>query len=240
LTLYELAVPLERGDEAHFDSNRRRIEILYLPTDTGFFTLVGDFIRDRVFGLPIRRQDFHPDRLAKWGPVILHAKNKSELVSGGVLLGTPPDAELTYGFQTQRVAEQVDNGKSRHTERMEHIRANRLPLAKQEEWAIWLLGDIDVPITPQNVSSLMVATGAAYSYDMSLRREVQSASYDVGRWSSDWLDGLQVFYLSDPNVFFITEDTNISRRVAGSPQSGRVVLLKEFRDMVARGDKLAV
>jgi hypothetical protein len=42
------------------------------------------------------------------------------------------------------------------------------------------------------------------------------------------MDWQQLFYLSDPDIFLLTDDQNLQRRVGKSNQKDRVVDLREF------------
>ena len=83
-------------------------------------------------------------------------------------------------------------------------------------------------VNQQQATTLANQLDAAYEYDLALCNTVTKGSYNFDKHDGDWMDWQQLFYLSDPDIFLLTDDQNLQRRVGKSNQKDRVVDLREF------------
>ena len=75
---------------------------------------------------------------------------------------------------------------------------------------------------------LASALDAAYEYEKHLCEIAKNGMFNFDNHGGDWIDLQQLFYLADPNVYFLTEDKDIRQRCGSSLQSNRILLLKEI------------
>jgi hypothetical protein len=88
-TFIELLTALAGGDEPNFVANRRRLLVLTDVPGYEFLPMPGDFLRDRLLGLPPIRTEFAPSVFQnEWMPTITIAASKYELSQIGVEKGT--------------------------------------------------------------------------------------------------------------------------------------------------------
>jgi hypothetical protein len=230
-TLYELLVGVANGDEGHFTENQNRIRILCEPPKRQFLPLVGDFVRSTVFRLQPRKLAFQPQRIKLWTDVLLTAETKQELLHG-VTLSRLGHSDKRYRFDLSLLAQQVEDGKHRHSGRLEELRQGKLRASTPEKWIQAVLRETGVPITPANTARLLAAVDAALHYDLSLYDMAKNHSYDFSQHNSDWIDGQQLLYLADPFIKFITSDRRIKVRTQRSTQVDRILNFEELKAMI--------
>ena len=227
-TLYELLASLAGCDDSHFESNRRRIKTLFQPSGKLFLPLVGDFVRTKVFNLPLRRLDFRSDKLKRWVEIVLRAKDRTALQSGKVTLPKPGHSGREYGFDFKLLARQIEAGKTTHSKRLEDLRQGVLIESTPTTWANAVLKLIDVESNDTNRYRLLNRLDAVYQFDVSLWHLARDKNYNFNDHNSDWLDSQQLYYLCDSAVIFVTKDSDLKRRAANSKQSDRIVLYSDF------------
>jgi hypothetical protein len=232
-TLYELLAGLASGDDSHFEENQNRLRFLCPPYRKEFLPLVGDFLRTRVFGKPLRRRDFHPSRLGLWPKIILRAKYRAQL-EGGVTLDSPTHKGRRYGFSLAALLRQIQEGKTNHSRVLGELRSGTLRRSSPQIWATAVLHRIELSADSSNIQKLLTALDAAYHYDQSLWELAENQTYDLTRHDSDWIDEQQLFYLADPTVLFVTSDTRIKRRTSKSRQADRILSFEELKILAAR------
>jgi hypothetical protein len=226
ITLYELLAGIDGGDEAHFHHNRERLKILYEPAGRELLPLGGDFLRSKVFGLPILSRAFQPNKLKTWIDVILSAQTKSDLKHGRVVLRGKRD--LSYGSSLSLFANQIRQGKLQDATRLERLRQGLLVPSTHETWSREVLKRMKIPIDPANVARVQSSLDAAWKYELSRYDLARDPAYDFSKHDSDWLDGQLLYYLADHVIHFVTSDKRIKRRARRSSQADRIMSFDEF------------
>ena len=82
-------------------------------------------------------------------------------------------------------------------------------------------------LTEDQARQLGAALEAAYVYDQALV-QLMKGGYNAEKNRNDWIDSQQLFYLCDPRVHLITDDSKIRDRCKTSDQSERVILVSEL------------
>jgi hypothetical protein len=80
-----------------------------------------------------------------------------------------------------------------------------------------------------------VALDAAYRYDCFLWNEATNRRYNFSKHKSDWIDCQLLYYLCDHEMYLVVHDTQLQNRIAGSPQSGRVLPYGDFLKLATTG-----
>jgi hypothetical protein len=224
-----LIVGLASGDDAHFSENVARIRLLCSAPRAVFLPLVGDFVRTKVFHAAPRRADYSPQQIKFWPRIIMKAKDRTELTQGTVSFKEPGRSGIDFGFNLDKVVQQVQTGKDAHAQALQGLRSKTTLRPTRQQWAVGVLHDLQIQITTLNVASLCSALDAAYEYDNYLYNLAQKNSYDFSKHDSDWLDSQQLYYLADPNVFLVTFDSKLKQRIAGSSQADRILNFEELK-----------
>jgi hypothetical protein len=223
VTLYELIAGIAGGDERHFRENQQRLNLLSELAKTKYLALPRDFLRETVFGLNALKPEFGPQNLRLWVQVISKADSKRQ-VNGPVSI-----RGVEYGFDLSTIPNVIAKGKRDHSMQLQELREGKLRIPTTERWIASRLRECQVDTTPQNIAKLIARLDAPRQYDFFLFRLAKNHDYDFARHDSDWLDMIQLFYLADPLVHFVTLDTNIRRRTLGSSQSARILSFDEFK-----------
>jgi hypothetical protein len=159
--------------------------------------------------------------------VTLAAKSRVDLTSGRVALRGHHGK--SFGVDLQILSEQIQSGKKSHTKSLEELRQGKLLPSPPERWSNSVLKEVGAPVDSLKAAKLQVALDAALSHDLSLYALAKQGCYDFARHNSDWLDGQQLYYLSDPTVQFVTCDIRrIRHRTRGSSQANRIVSFDEL------------
>ena len=70
--------------------------------------------------------------------------------------------------------------------------------------------------------------GCSVPIQLHFKQNEQGQGYDFHAHATDWGDATQLFYLCDPQMHILTMDENCRNHTAGSSQSGRILLWREF------------
>jgi hypothetical protein len=87
------------------------------------------------------------------------------------------------------------------------------------------------------VARLLAALDAARRYDFFLFDIAKNRKYDFTKHDSDWLDVMQLCYLGDPLIHFVTCDGDFKVRTSGSSQAERIISFEELRAMAIAAKK---
>jgi hypothetical protein len=228
VTLYELIAGIADGDDRHFSENQARLRVLCEPPKMKILPLARDFIRSSIFRFPPQKPDFGPEKLKIWIHVILAAKTKGE-VRGPITLPRSGNWNRQYGFDLSLLASQIKQGKQNHATELEGLRQGKFSIPTPERWTESRLKECGIETSAPNVARLLEGFDAARRYDFFLFALEKNHAYDFARHDSDWLDIMQLCYLADPFVHFITCDADMNLRTAGSPQANRILSFDQLK-----------
>ncbi len=112
---------------------------------------------------------------------------------------------------------------------MEQIRDGTVTLQPAEVWAAAIASMLSHKLNHQQSIVLAGGLDAAYEYQHELCAIVLNGAYNLEKQRGDWIDWQELFYLCDPNLFLLTGDGQMQRRIATSPQGSRV---RDLRDLL--------
>ncbi len=69
---------------------------------------------------------------------------------------------------------------------------------------------------------------AAFQFDMSLYGRARTSNYNFGKHRTEWIDEQQLYYLSDPDMHFLTRDGRLREWIKASTQANRVLNFDTF------------
>jgi hypothetical protein len=233
-TMYELFAGAATGDESRFAEYRDAFSALRISPHQTYLPLVRDFVRSRLFNLPISRVDFGPDELSKWIDIVVRSASRTELLKGLVELDR--SGAQTYGFRLRKVQCQILRGKAQYIRRLRVLRAQARKPDDIEPWASRMVHQLQLPLTKANKQTVEKALEPVYRHDASVRgKSLTNRNFNFKKHASSWLDSNQLFYLADPNFIFVTADAKLIRELAGSAQAKRVILFDQLLN-IATGD----
>lgn len=215
------------GDEAHFEKNREHLRFLIGRGKPEFLPFPIAFAVKKLIGLDWPASELGPGDFSNWLPILLHAKNQKALFVGDVRLPNGPRRQR-FGFNPEIHLRQHQTGIREHREFMEAIRDGTGRLQPADTWAAATARTIGHKLDPEQAATLAAGLDAAYHYLVELCRDVGSGAYNFEKHRGDWIDWQQLFYLCDPDIYVLTGDGGLQRRVAQSSQKRQVLDLRAF------------
>lgn len=240
LTIGELLCGLVNSEERHFESHKQQLRILLAPQPAPeVFDFIPYFVADQL-GLSIDRPPLLEDDFLGSLRLILDAPSKAALRDGFRLRQNP---NQTAKVRVDRLVHEHNETLHKYFKFMERrrvvIKRNwRGPGHFRVEpslWTSYILNAHGVSGSSLDPSAVAPRLSAAYEFQMSLNVLINSTTFSISRNRGDLVDGQQLFYLLDPNAFFITNDSRIRSRVAASSQSNRVKSFTELTDCAVHG-----
>jgi len=225
LTFIELIVGVGRGDDGHYHNNLEAISALLKPGDQ-FLKFPGHFVLDRVFGISREKRDFEPRDFTQWASILLNAASKKQVCEGEVDLAEL-SRTLTFGFDFATVMRSQLGGQTAHVRAYERMRVSRRRRTS-DDWVNSFFGNFGVELTDDNRTKLRNAIDATLTFSSSLCDLALNSNYSFEKHKNDWVDGQQLYYLADPELYVVTLDGPLKERIKSSSQAERVVSPSEL------------
>jgi hypothetical protein len=227
-TFLELLNAIKGGDGTHFSADQDRLRLLVGGGQMDFLPFPVAFGLRKVLGLVDRSPKFFgPSHFRLWFRIVIHAKDRAELVGGDVRL--PGDSgRKRLGFKLDDSNRLHEDGISQHRAEIEKAIAGKGILPTPELWAAGLADSLGHKLNSQQAMLLGTGLGAAYRYAEELCSIVAKGQYNFEKHRGDWIDWQQLFYLCDPSVFLLTDDRGLRTRVGSSGQGAQILDLRDF------------
>ncbi len=233
LTIGEIIWALAGGDAKYFGSHQQRLRVLLSPNSRPeVFDFVPYFTAHQL-GIEFPRPAHLEDDFLGTIDLILEAPSKDALLEGF-------QREGAHVGQTARV--RIDRFAREHAETLSNYEAfmearrnaNPGPL-NQVQWASGVAGFYGIPPESVDLPSLAAGLSAAYEHEMFANRLLNNPSFSVSRNRSDLIDGQQLIYLCDPQVVFISNDSDFRNRITNSPQLASIQTFSEVFRRASNG-----
>ena len=232
MTIREILVGLAKGDAQYFTENREALKVLYPTHRKTFFKLPGEFVLEQVLNWTRSVSGRRPSDLQLQIRVVLGAFSRADLEHSQVVLSETPN--IGRGLDLKKVEESINKGKEHFVKRLEFFRAGSMdepsPSSSVRAWVKSIFG---LEADEEECSAIADALDAYNRHHESLFALARKGQYDFSHHDSDWIDGQQLMYLSDPTVRFVVCDGRIKTWTKKSTQSERIILFTEFRKLVA-------
>ena len=232
VTLKELLGRLARCADQYFERNKAPLRVLYGPSKRQFLPYPSVFALRTVLGLHsvARKSETHSLSEELWAGAVLKA-----------VLDAPSKAQLKVGIpfrqSTRHLMQRFDlddfdqhenKPQTEFADILQGIREDRHDMPEPMTWAAWILHYQKLtPYTDQCVK-LYTALDAAYRFTCTLSKMSKDEGYDFHAHATDWGDAVQLFYLCDESMYFLTQDQNCRNHTRGSSQAARILLYREF------------
>ena len=225
LTFIELIVGVGRGDDGYYHNNLEAISALLKPGNR-FLKFPGHFVLDRVFGISREKADFEPRDFSQWASILLNAASKQQVCDGEVDLAEL-SRSLTFGFDFEKVLRSQLEGQTSHVRAYENMRVSR-KRRTSEDWINSFLRTFNVELTDDNRMKLRNAIDGTLTFSSSLCDLALNSNYSFEKHKNDWVDGQQLYYLADPELYVVTLDGPLKEKIKSSSQAERVVSPSEL------------
>jgi hypothetical protein len=157
--------------------------------------------------------------------IVIKANNKDELELGQV--HDHPALRRRAGLRLEEMSQWRKEMIADHGDLLNAVRNRTQAIPSARDWAKSLLYKLEVEITDAIADRFVNGLDAVYTYDTWLWAQTKG-NYDFSKNGSDLIDSMQLFYLSDTRVHFLTQDKKIKRRVENSNQSNRILDWDDF------------
>ncbi len=235
LTFLEVLIRIGRGDQRYFERNRKALQVLVgTKKNKPFLEFPAHFLLkhvvDNTTPAKIQPRDFE-----QWTQLVLKAQDKTKLELGAIKSSYP---RRTYGLDFSLVDQQLQDGKDYHRHMLEGVRVGSKVYTSALLWTAGLLEGMSIKPYKKICEKVSKALEAAYCFDEYLWKQAKNPQYDFRKHDSDWIDGQQLFYLCDENVWFVTQDKNILQETKKSLQNTRIIPFQKLRELAAVKCKL--
>lgn len=229
ITLKELFSKLARGSEAYFERNKGPLRVLDAFAKKTFLPYPSVFALRTVLRKATARIDDSGLSEEEWARTVLRA-----------VLDAPSKRQLKAGipFRNQKRRMQTfdldhfDTHESRpqneHAQLLQGIRDGEVDLPEPMKSAAWVLRYHGYEPETDDCKKLASRLDASFRFSSALSKMAKDKGYDFNAHASDWGDTLQLYYLCDESMHFLTWDTDFRNRTKGSPQSSRILIYPEF------------
>ena len=163
---------------------------------------------------------------------MLHAKSRDDLLTGNVRI-LHGGKKRRAGFQPEVVRQQQEDGRKQHREWLESIRLGQVVLPPPVPWAIGYASMLGQNITEVQARQFAHGLEAVYMYSKLLCGLVINGSYNFEKHQGDWIDLQQLHYLCDADIYLLTDDRKLRKRVENSSQGTRILDFRNF--LTSRG-----
>jgi hypothetical protein len=218
--LIELLDRLVKPEPEYFSKDLRSFAFLNGPEEVEFLPFPGAFVLKAALGLDSPVARFNTAHFRQWLQCVLAAPTRDALSSGKVEMNG--SMLVSYGIDLSKVKVQHENGKREHAERLNRLRREGL-IGTQEAFAAGFLYSQGIIPRDEDVARIGSALDAAFNY----RRFLLSTApeYDFSRHGSDWVDQQLLYYLADPDMYILTNDSQLKARCSASYQSSRIIVI---------------
>lgn len=232
LTIGELEYALANSQDEHFEQHKRRLRILLSPGEP---TEVFDFIKyffAGQFGVRIQRPAHLEDDFLATIDLILEAPTKGSLLSG---FKRRDDQNQTARVRIDRLAKEHNDGLSNYVQFMSFRKTSAGGKVSLEQWATFFTQFCDASGQSPDVNDVARRLSAAYEFEMSVNKLMKNPNFSVAKNRSDAIDGQQLFYLCDPDVVFVSKDSDFKNRTKRSTQTKQIKTFDELLNCASKG-----
>jgi hypothetical protein len=116
-----------------------------------------------------------------------------------------------------------------HLGLLQRMRAGSAEMSNAVELGAFLLRDCGQAHDAESCNKLANALNAAYVFSFNLGKlSKNNKEANLERRENDWGDIMQLYYLCDESMYFLTCDGKCRNQARGSVQQRRILLYEEF------------
>ena len=221
LVLVELLSRLVKPEPAYFSSDLKSFLFLSKNETARFLPFPAKFALKTALGVDSRVSRFDAEEFHNWSKCVTSAKSREALGNAEVEMDS---MLLTYGIDFGKIKRQHEAGRAAFIKRMAYLRGHRR-LPSRDEVALGILRAQHVIPQPADADKLADALDAAYHYEIFLLSTDNSYDFGADKHHGDWVDSQLLYYLADPEMYILTDDSKLKKRCLPSPQADRILLL---------------
>ena len=232
ITVKELFVKLARGLDEHFEMNKKPLQVLCELSPAEFLPYPAVFALRTVLGLTsaARRAPLPEEELTRIVcKAILEAHTSSKArLKHGVPYPDNPNGFLT--FDLDHFDQHENKPQKRHVSLVQGMQQERVEMPDATRLAELMLQDCGQETNADSCKKLAGATTAAYAFSCNLARMSRNKNSPARfeKRETDWGDIMQLYYLCDESMHFLTCDKKCKNQTQGSSQQSRIILFEDL------------
>lgn len=230
VTWKELLVGISRGCDAWFEQNKERLQVLFRPASRRILPYPSVFALRTVLGIEnvariTNSKLTEEQEIEAVFKAVIDAPSKAQL-KNGIRARTRKNLLCTFDFDDFDTHENAPQNE--YAKLLQGLREGKTDPLERKSWAAWILHECGLTPYTEACEKLALALDAAYCFTLSLSKTANDKGYNFKKHASDWGDNLQLFYLCDESMHFLTMDRDFRVRTKDSPQSSRILTYQEF------------
>jgi len=232
ITMKELLGKVARCADQYFAQNKRPLNVLFGTGGRQFLPYPSVFALRKALGLQSlsRKNEYGDLTDEQWAEsvliAVLQAPSKAQLKAGIPI--RKGGKRILQTFDLDHFDKHENQPQNEHADLLQGIREGRINMPDPMKWAAWILHQHGLTPYTADCRKLISALDAAYRFSCTLSKMSKDTGYDFHVHASDWGDALQLHYLCDASMHFLTFDQNCRNHVEGSAQASRILLYREF------------
>jgi hypothetical protein len=228
VTLKELFAKISRGTDDKFEENKKPLRVLFgflqrefLPYPPVFAlrTVLG--LRSVARGSPIPEEELY-ETVCK---VILQVSDKAQLKAGAP---HPDEPGRRFSFDLDHFDRHENQPQVRHLDLLQKLQKGSAETSCPMELAELLLQDLGQAPERESCRKLASALNAVYTFTFRLGEVAKNRHSHLDKRANDWGDIMQLYYLCDESMHFLTFDEKCRNQTQGSTQQNRILLYKDL------------
>lgn len=228
VTLKELFAKISRGKDEYFEENKKPLRILCEFSQKEFLPYPAVFALRTVLGLgsvarrsPIPEEELY-ETVCK---AIFEASSKTQLKKG---MPYPDKPGGLFSFDLDHFDQHENAPQMGHLAQLKGMRGGRVKMPCPMELTTYLMEDCHQAPDPESCQKITQALDAAYKFLYASCKLSENKTANLEKRKADWGDSMQLYYLCDESMHFLTFDEKCLNQTQGSTQQGRIMLYKDF------------
>jgi predicted nucleic acid-binding protein len=229
ITIKELLAKISRGSDEHFEKNKKALRVLCEFSRLEFLPYPAVFALRKVLRLTVsRRSQFSASEEELYETVcraVLQCSGKTKLKAGVPYPGKP---RLLFRFDLDHFDQHENGAQTEHLRLLKGLQADSVDRSDPIELAAFLLRECGQVSDTESCTKLANALSAVHKFTRNLYELSNNKQANIEKRENDWGDLMQLYYLCDESMHFLTRDEKCWNQTRGSTQQRRILRYKEF------------
>lgn len=228
VTLKELLAKISRGTDDYFEENKKSLRVLCEHGQQEFLPYPAVFALRTVLGLKsVARRSWLPEEelYETVCKAILQASGKAQLKDG---VQHPDNPRGIFWFDIDHFDRHENEPQVGHLNLLQGMQDGSVNMPDPMKLAAYTMEDCEQAPDAESCGKLAKALNAAYTFSRNLGKLSKNKQAHLEKRMSDWGDIMQLYYLCDESMHFLTFDGKCRNQTQGSTQQNRILLYKDL------------
>jgi len=228
VTLKELFAKVSRGKDEYFEENKKPLRVLCEFPQREFLPYPAVFALRTVLGLksvarksPLPEEELY-ETVCK---AIFQSSTTAQLKKG---MPYPDKPGWLFSFDLDHFDRHENEPQMEHLDLLQGMRNDCVGVPDPMKLAAFAMKDCGQTPDAESCGKLMKALNAAYTFSRNLGDVSKNKQANLARRANDWGDIMQLYYLCDESMHFLTFDGKCRNQTHGSTQEHRILLYEDL------------